>query len=73
MRIAWVLPDGERTRKRNSTNENKKKKKKDVASQVQAPVTPLRRGPIRDITNEEWSMIEQVKESKYDMIITVGL
>jgi len=65
MRIAWVLPDGERNRRFNKLKKDKGPRNKvtpaDPDSKVQHMVVPMRsKGPIIKISNEEWAMIEKI-------------
>jgi len=66
MRIAWVLPDGERARRFNKLKKyagprNKVKNKKDEGRQQQMLVTARKKAaPVIDMSNEEWDAINQV-------------
>jgi len=66
MRIAWVLPDGERKRrfskmKRNDGLRNKVTSREHVGSLDQLVVPARARGaPVLSISNEEWDVIVKV-------------
>ena len=59
MRIAWVLPDGERNRRFNKLNKVKQRNKITVDDTKKTLIVPLKRAePVVEVTNEEWALIE---------------